>query len=242
MFAWRQSTRKQSGILTSAAEMKPLPSLSNTLKASRSSSSESESCTHVQLWLHENFAQARCLNNICFSAQDRCDKPLHLHLPGHQIQKLWEVDGAIPISIYFVDHVLQLWFSWVLTQRPHHCPQLFRCDGAYTSAYTSLNWTWASCTRTATLWWGSSPRAGQHNSCLCVFSPSPSLSNKAKASLNSATCSSVNCAASVMVPIGRGQCFSTLESGHFLRLQWEVQLWRLLTPRSVFCEAMWGRF
>lgn len=34
---------------TSAAEMKPLPSLSNTLKASRNSSSESESCSTITM-------------------------------------------------------------------------------------------------------------------------------------------------------------------------------------------------
>lgn len=40
----RTPSKWMSRFPTSAAEMNPLPSLSNTLKASRSSSSESESC------------------------------------------------------------------------------------------------------------------------------------------------------------------------------------------------------
>uniref|UniRef100_A0A2P2LAT0 Calmodulin n=1 Tax=Rhizophora mucronata TaxID=61149 RepID=A0A2P2LAT0_RHIMU len=39
-----------------------------------------------------------------------------LHLAGHQIKKLWKVDGSIPICIDLIDHVLELCFSWVLTQ------------------------------------------------------------------------------------------------------------------------------
>ena len=42
---------------TSAAEMKPLPSLSKTLKASRSSSSESESCMHTPCQSHAMLLQ-----------------------------------------------------------------------------------------------------------------------------------------------------------------------------------------
>ena len=34
------------------------------------------------------------------------------------------------ISIHLVDHVLQLSFSGVLSQRPHHCAQLFGGDCA----------------------------------------------------------------------------------------------------------------
>ena len=37
---------------------------------------------------------------------------------------------ALTISVHLVDHVLQLGFSGVLSQRPHHCPQLLGGDGA----------------------------------------------------------------------------------------------------------------
>lgn len=40
-----------------------------------------------------------------------------LHLASHQRQELWEVDGAVAISINFVDHILKLRFSGVLAQR-----------------------------------------------------------------------------------------------------------------------------
>ncbi|KAL9273285.1 hypothetical protein AKJ16_DCAP09418 [Drosera capensis] len=36
------------------------------------------------------------------------------HLPGHKVQELWEVDGAITISIDFVYHVLKFSLGRVL--------------------------------------------------------------------------------------------------------------------------------
>lgn len=38
--------------------------------------------------------------------------------------------NPLTISIHLIDHVLQLRLCGVLTQRPHHCAQLFGCDGA----------------------------------------------------------------------------------------------------------------
>lgn len=37
---------------------------------------------------------------------------------------------GLTICVHLVDHVLQLGFSGVLSQRPHHCPQLLGGDGA----------------------------------------------------------------------------------------------------------------
>lgn len=64
------------------------------------------------------------------SGHDLVDR-LHLHLSGHQVEELWEVNGPITISIHLIDHVLQLSFSGILTQRPHHCAKLLGCDGAF---------------------------------------------------------------------------------------------------------------
>merc|ERR1719324_586926 len=55
-----------------------------------------------------------------------------LHLPCHQGQELWEVNGAITICINLVDHVLQLCLRWVLPKGTHHGAQLLRCDGTIT--------------------------------------------------------------------------------------------------------------
>ena len=41
-----------------------------------------------------------------------------LHLPGHHGEELREVDGPVAIRIHLIDHVLELSFSGVLTQRP----------------------------------------------------------------------------------------------------------------------------
>jgi hypothetical protein len=54
----------------------------------------------------------------------------HLHLASHELDELREVDGAIAICIYLVDHVLQLGFRGVLPQRPHDRAQLLGGDGA----------------------------------------------------------------------------------------------------------------
>lgn len=57
----------------------------------------------------------------------------HLHLAGHEVQELREVDGAVAISINLVDHVLQLCLCWVLAQAAHDCAQLLGGDGACSS-------------------------------------------------------------------------------------------------------------
>mmetsp|Transcript_17193 Transcript_17193/g.43122 ORF Transcript_17193/g.43122 Transcript_17193/m.43122 type:complete len:228 (+) Transcript_17193:318-1001(+) len=53
-----------------------------------------------------------------------------LHLAGHEHEELWEIDGAVAISVHLVDHVLQLGLSGVLAQGAHDGAQLFRGDGA----------------------------------------------------------------------------------------------------------------
>nr|ACR33849.1 unknown [Zea mays] len=53
-----------------------------------------------------------------------------LHLPCHQVQELWEVNGPIAISINLVDHVLQLCFSGVLAKGAHHSSKLLGSDAA----------------------------------------------------------------------------------------------------------------
>jgi hypothetical protein len=40
----------------------------------------------------------------------------------------WEVNGAIVVGVHLVDHVLQLRFGWVLTQRAHDGTEFFGCD------------------------------------------------------------------------------------------------------------------
>lgn len=41
-----------------------------------------------------------------------------------------QADRVLTISVHFIDHVLQLCLCGVLTQRAHHCAQLFGGDGA----------------------------------------------------------------------------------------------------------------
>merc|ERR1740117_2348858 len=55
-----------------------------------------------------------------------------LHLSCHQRQELWEINGAVTISIHLIDHVLKLCFGWVLSKRSHHCSQFLRGDGTVT--------------------------------------------------------------------------------------------------------------
>lgn len=60
-----------------------------------------------------------------------------LHLTGHHGQELGEVDGTVAVGVDFVDHVLQLRLSGVLTERAH--------DGAWgqTSEWVSgREWSW----------------------------------------------------------------------------------------------------
>lgn len=52
-------------------------------------------------------------------------------LPGGTGRGLPSSPGCgLTICVHLVDHVLQLGFSGVLSQRPHHCPQLLGGDGA----------------------------------------------------------------------------------------------------------------
>ncbi|KAK8957619.1 hypothetical protein KSP39_PZI001215 [Platanthera zijinensis] len=39
-----------------------------------------------------------------------------LHFAGHEVEEFWEVNCPIAICIHFINHVLQLRFSWILTQ------------------------------------------------------------------------------------------------------------------------------
>ena len=75
-----------------------------------------------------------------------------LHLPGHHGEELREVNGPVAIRIHLVDHILELSFSGILTERPkkevgesrtydhyracdsppHDSPQLLGSDGAVT--------------------------------------------------------------------------------------------------------------
>ena len=54
---------------------------------------------------------------------------VYLHLASHEVQELWEIDGAVAVSIDLVDHVLQLCFGGVLAQRAHHSAKLLGGDG-----------------------------------------------------------------------------------------------------------------
>merc|ERR1712146_140263 len=47
-----------------------------------------------------------------------------LHLTGHEGKELWEINGAVAISIDLVDHVLKLGLSWVLTKGAHDGTEL----------------------------------------------------------------------------------------------------------------------
>ena len=58
-------------------------------------------------------------------------KEADLHLPRHQVQELWKINGTIAVSIHLVDHVVQLCLCGVLPKRSHHGAQLFCCDSAW---------------------------------------------------------------------------------------------------------------
>ena len=77
---------------TSAAEMYPLPSLSNTLMASRSSSSESVSCAKASGSRFSLGGLGRALLRALSAAS-------HLHLARHKVQKLGEVNGAVAVRV-----------------------------------------------------------------------------------------------------------------------------------------------
>ena len=111
---------------TSAAEMKPLPSLSNTLKASFNSSSESESCRNTLLSPSSLPCRPAGRSKSQFSAAWIA----RLHLASHKVEELWKVDRAIAVSIDLINHVLQFCLGWVLAERPHDGAKLFGGDGA----------------------------------------------------------------------------------------------------------------
>jgi hypothetical protein len=70
--------------------MKPLPSLSKTLNASRSSSSESVSCSAQHIHGRQGWAGA---------ARRLRRSGARLHLAGHEVQELGEVDGAVAVRV-----------------------------------------------------------------------------------------------------------------------------------------------
>merc|ERR1711865_848938 len=55
-----------------------------------------------------------------------------LHLASHQVEELWEIDGARTISINLVDHVLELSFSRVLAKGAHDGAELLGGNGTIT--------------------------------------------------------------------------------------------------------------
>ena len=57
----------------------------------------------------------------------------YLHLAGHKVEKLWEINGSITICIHFINHILQLSFCRILSKRPHHSPKLLRSNVTYKS-------------------------------------------------------------------------------------------------------------
>ena len=40
-------------------------------------------------------------------------------IPGHKGEEFGEIDSTVTVSIYLVDHILELSFSGVLTERSH---------------------------------------------------------------------------------------------------------------------------
>jgi hypothetical protein len=75
-------------VRASAAEMKPFPSLSNTLKASRSSSSLSVSCAR---------RREKCEKREGPWGESRAGTCLHL--ARHEVEELGEVDGAVAVRV-----------------------------------------------------------------------------------------------------------------------------------------------
>merc|ERR1719218_220464 len=53
-----------------------------------------------------------------------------LHLTGHHSEELREVNGAVAISINFVDHILEFGLCGVLTKGSHDSAKFFGGDGA----------------------------------------------------------------------------------------------------------------
>ena len=49
----------------------------------------------------------------------------YLAHPLHHLTELGEVDCARPVDVHLVDHVEELLFGGILTERPHRHPQLF---------------------------------------------------------------------------------------------------------------------
>merc|ERR1719181_1347302 len=106
-----------------------------------------------------------------------------LHLAGHQGAELREVNGAVAVGIDLVDHVLQLRLGRVLAERAHDGAELLGGD----RAVTVLVEEGEGLLELGDLLLGQ--LLVTHD---CLF-PSPSLSKREKASLNSAICSSVSC-------------------------------------------------
>jgi len=52
------------------------------------------------------------------------------HLAGHHGEEFREIDGAVAVSVDFVDHVLQLSLGGVLTERSHDSSELLSGDCA----------------------------------------------------------------------------------------------------------------
>lgn len=48
-----------------------------------------------------------------------------LDLSGHKGKKLWEINCPVPVSVDFVDHVLEFSFSWILTEGSHNGSEFF---------------------------------------------------------------------------------------------------------------------
>lgn len=100
--------------------------------------------------------------------------------PSRHTKKFWDINDAIPISLHFVDNILQFSDLWALIHWPPDSSKLFRCNGAITvfikqrgsfhdfrSAFFSqlLAMVWARLRNTDR--WGA---AQGRNSALLVFS------------------------------------------------------------------------
>merc|ERR1719400_2948905 len=118
-----------------------------------------------------------------------------LHLSCHQRQELREIDGPISVCVDLVDHVLEFRSSSVSVSFIFLAIK-DRNSGKsmvpFPSASTSLIMSWSS----ASVGFWPKDLITVPNS-LVVMVPSPSLSKREKASLNSAICSSVSWSAMV---------------------------------------------
>lgn len=118
----------------------------------------------------------------------------YLHFSSHEVQEFVELNGAIPIHIHFIHHIKELLFGWVLPQWSDHSSQFIYSDAAY--QYIS---SWKEEKKKKWISELNQPKAvdGKQEAIRAEHKrkersiPSPSLSKRRKASLNSLIWSSV---------------------------------------------------